>query len=332
MATTDNIKRTPASDHFTEPATLHEQPTREAPMVTVQPLRQADMQTSYAQTVPAQELSDLGCYGGMVNCLGTIMGGLGSIPCCFCFPNPFRTVQQGSVGLVTRFGKFYKAVDPGLVKINPLSEKLRSVGVQIQVLPLPVQTVLTKDNLQAQLEAVIQYHITNPYRATYGIADVRGALVERAQTTLRDVCGGRNLQALLTEREAVAAEIEQIVEVVAEKWGVAVESILIKDILIPADVQASLSSAAQQRRLAEAKIIQAQAEVDSARLMREAADILSSPAAIQIRQLESLQAMAKTANSKVLFVPMNLMGGGASGSADSGLINNSAMINALGQH
>ncbi|GAA5826124.1 hypothetical protein JCM10212_004841 [Sporobolomyces blumeae] len=139
--------------------------------------------------------------------------------------------------------------------------------------------------------------VINPYRAAFAIQDVRGALIERAQTTLRDVCGTRNLQNLLTDREGVAAEIAQIVEASAEKWGVSVESILIKDVVVPADVQAALSSAAQARRVGEAKVITARAE---------AADLLSSPAAIQIRQLETLQSMAKNAGSRVIFVPMGM--------------------------
>ncbi|GAA5973393.1 hypothetical protein JCM11641_003111 [Rhodosporidiobolus odoratus] len=330
----DQHKSAPtATSELTAEASLsqHSQPAPTPAIVTVQPLRKADMQPSYAQQVDAQELSDLGCYGNMINCLGAIAGTLGSIPCCFCCPNPFKEVDQGSVGLVKRFGKFYKSVDPGLVKINPFSENLDRISVMIQTAAIPVQQVISKDNLQAEIESVIIYSVNNPYRAAYGIKDVRSALVERAQATLRDVCGGRNLQSLLTEREAVAAEIEQVVEAVAEQWGVAISGILIKDILIPADVQASLSSAAQQRRLGEAKVIAAQAEVDSARLMREAADILSSPAAIQIRQLESLQQMAKSGNSKIIFVPMNLYGGGeGSGSKDNGLINNTAMMQALG--
>jgi len=95
---------------------------------------------------------------------------------------------------------------------------------------------------------------------------------------------------------------------VAGKWGVAIEGILIKDITFPPDVAASLSSAAQAKRVGESKVIAARAEVDAARLMRQAADILASPAAMQIRQLEALQAMAKTASAKVVFVPMNLQG------------------------
>jgi len=131
------------------------------------------------------------------------------------------------------------------------------------------------------------------------------------------------VQSVVTDREAIAYEIAEIVGDVADKWGVAIEGILIKDIIFSAEVTHSLSSAAQQKRLGESKVIAARAEVDAARLMRQAADILASPAAMQIRQLEALQAMAKSAQSKVIFVPMQLQSDvlgnvGASGSG-SGL-------------
>jgi erythrocyte band 7 integral membrane protein len=155
-------------------------------------------------------------------------------------------------------------------------------------------------------DSVIYFHIVNPYRAAFGIADLRQALVERAMTTLRHVVGARAVQSVVTEREAIAFEIAEIVGDVADKWGVAIEGILIKDIIFSPEVSASLSSAAQQKRIGESKVIAARAEVDAARLMRQAADILASPAAMQIRQLEALQQMAKTAGSKVVFVPMQL--------------------------
>jgi erythrocyte band 7 integral membrane protein len=155
-------------------------------------------------------------------------------------------------------------------------------------------------------DSVIYFQIANPYRAAFGIADLRQALIERAQTTLRHVVGARAVQSVVTEREAIAFEIAEIVGDVADKWGVAIEGILIKDIIFSPEVSASLSSAAQQKRIGESKVIAARAEVDAARLMRQAADILASPAAMQIRQLEALQQMAKTAGSKVVFVPMQL--------------------------
>ncbi|KAI0797193.1 hypothetical protein C8Q75DRAFT_743800 [Abortiporus biennis] len=155
-------------------------------------------------------------------------------------------------------------------------------------------------------DSVVYFQITSPYRAAFGISDLRQALIERAQTTLRHVVGARAVQSVVTEREAIAFEIAEIVGDVADKWGVSIEGILIKDIIFSPDVAASLSSAAQQKRIGESKVIAARAEVDAARLMRQAADILASPAAMQIRQLEALQTMAKSASSKVIFVPMQL--------------------------
>ncbi|KAM0749655.1 hypothetical protein T439DRAFT_326534 [Meredithblackwellia eburnea MCA 4105] len=293
-------------------------------LINVQPLKRSEMQPSYAQDLGTTAVES-NFYGGMINCLGAVAGTLGSIPCCFCCPNPYKSVRQGSVGLVSKFGQFYKSVDPGLVKINPFSEDLRIVDVKIQIVGIPRQNVMTKDNVQVDIDSVLYYHIVNPYKAAYGITDVRQALVERAQTTLRHVVGSRNLQSILVERETVAAEIEEAVEHISEKWGVSIESILIKDIVFSEELQHSLSSAAQQKRIGESKVIAARAEVDSAKLMREAADILSSPAAIQIRQLEALQAMARTANAKCVFVPMNLFQGDGTGQ----VLNQTAVLDQL---
>lgn len=274
-------------------------------LVTVQPLRRSEMQPSYKQNL-GLETVEHGFYGTMINCLGSIAGCFGQLPFCFCCPNPYKEVGQGSVGLVSRFGQFYRSEDPGLVRINPCSETLRKVDVKIQVSQIPHQSCVTRDTVSIGVESNIFWHVSNPYRASFGINDVRAALIERAQTTLRNVVGGRTLQSLISDREQVALEVQEIVGDVAERWGVQVESILIKDIIFSKELQESMSSAAKQKRIGESKVIAAQAEVDSARLMRQAADILASKSAMQIRALESLQAMARTANSKVIFVPMNL--------------------------
>ena len=238
-----------------------------------------------------------------VNSLGSCIGTLGAIPCCIICPNPYRPVQQGSVGLVTKFGRFYRAVDPGLVKINPLSEKLISIDVKIQIVEVPKQVCMTKDNVTLHLTSVIYYHITSPHKAAFGISNVRTALVERTQTTLRHVVGARVLQDVIERREELAQSIGEIIEDVASGWGVKVESMLIKDIIFSNELQDSLSMAAQSKRIGESKVIAARAEVESAKLMRQAADILSSAPAMQIRYLEAMQAMAKSANSKVIFLP-----------------------------
>ncbi|KAF7305315.1 PHB domain-containing protein [Mycena chlorophos] len=284
-------------------------------LIKVQPLKREELQPSYAQDLGVDNVTH-GAYGSMLQCLGSFFGICGMIPCC-PVTNPFREVQQadrgtrillltGSVGLVSRFGQFYKSVDPGLVQLNICTESLQVVDVKIQIIPIGRQSVITRDNVNVEIDSVVYYQINNPYRSAFGISDLRKALVERAQTTLRQVVGARAVQSVVTEREAIAFEIAEIVADVADNWGVHIEGILIKDIIFSAEVAASLSSAAQQKRIGESKVIAARAEVDAAKLMRQAADILASPAAMQIRQLEALQGMAKTAQAKTIFVPMHL--------------------------
>ena len=238
-----------------------------------------------------------------VNTLGSVVGFCGAIPCCVICPNPYKPVEQGNVGLITKFGRFTRAVDPGLTRINPLSERLTKVDVKIQVVEVPKQVCMTKDNVTVNLTSVIYYNITSPHKAAFGISNIRTALVERTQTTLRHVVGARLLQDVIERREEIAQSIGEIIEDVAGGWGVHVESMLVKDIVFSNELQESLSMAAQAKRIGESKIIAARAEVESAKLMRQAADILSSAPAMQIRYLEAMQAMAKSANSKVIFLP-----------------------------
>lgn len=109
--------------------------TADTHLVKVQPPRREDLQPSYAQVLKpdSEDAAAHGWYGAMINALGSCVGTLGAIPCCVVCPNPYKPVEQGTVGLVTRFGRFARAVDPGLVKINPLSENLTKVDVKIQI-------------------------------------------------------------------------------------------------------------------------------------------------------------------------------------------------------
>lgn len=224
-------------------------------------------------------------------------------------------VEQGYVGLVSRFGRFFRSVDPGLVRINPLSETLSKVDIRIQITSIGQQVLQTKDNVQVNLDSVLCWHVVSPYKAAFGIANLKQALVERTQTTLRHIGGGRVLQELIENREVMAYEVQEIIAGPADTWGVKVESVLIKDISFSADLQSSLSAAAQAKRIGESKVITARAEVASARLMREAADILSSEAAMQIRQLETMHSMCRTAATKVIFFPV---GSASNGERSSG--------------
>ncbi|KAF9347551.1 hypothetical protein BGX34_003027 [Mortierella sp. NVP85] len=274
------------------------------PPVTKQPERNEGMGVkSYAQEFPAQRVS--GFYGTMVNAFGTVMGAFGMIPCCICFPNPYHTVEQGTIGLVTRFGRYYKTVDPGLIRLNPYTESVHRMDMRVQISNIPNQVIMTKDNVNVHIDSIVYWHVIDPYQALYGVANVRMALIERTKTTLRQVLGARLLQEIIENREQLAHEIQAIIDGPAHVWGVTVESILIKDIQFSKSLQESLSSAAQAKRLAESKVIQAQSEVDSAKLMRQAAEYLNTPAAMQIRYLESLASMARHSHQKTIFMPLS---------------------------
>ncbi|KAI7859694.1 band 7 family-domain-containing protein [Circinella umbellata] len=208
-------------------------------------------------------------------------------------------------GLVTRFGKCYKVVDPGLVKINPVTESIKRVDVTIQITDIPSQEVITKDNVSITIESVLYWRVLAPYEAEYRAEDLMTSLMERARTVLRNVCGQHSFQDLIENRDAISREIQKNINPAAQQWGVEVEATLVKDIGISKQLQQSLSSAATAKRLGESRVIASQAEVESAKLMREAADILSTPAAMQIRYLDTLTAMSRSGQGpKTIFMPM----------------------------
>ncbi|KAH3919937.1 hypothetical protein HBI56_032890 [Parastagonospora nodorum] len=239
------------------------------PLVKVQPPRREDLQPSYARVIQPddQDADTNGWYGAMINTLGGCIGTLGAIPCCVVCPNPYKPVSQGNVGLVTKFGRFARAVDPGLVYVNPLSEQLVQVDIKIQIVEVPKQVCMTKDNVTLNLTSVIYYRITSPHKAAFSISNIRQALVERTQTTLRHVIGARVLQDVIERREEIALSIREIIEETALGWGVEVESMLVKDIIFSQELQESLSMAAQSKRTGEAKVIAARAEVESAKVI-----------------------------------------------------------------
>lgn len=247
------------------------------------------------------EMPSTGKYQRFITGVGTIFGKCGMF--CFLCENPYREVDQGQVGLVQTFGRLSRVVEPGLNYVNTWSETLTRVSIKINIREIPAQKCFTKDNVSVIITSVVYYNIIDPPKAIYSIADIHEAIIERTQTTLRDVIGGRSLQDVVEKREEIAESIEHIIAKTAFDWGVNIESILIKDLTLPDKVQSSLSMAAEAKRIGEGKIINAKAEVESAKLMRKAADILASKPAMQIRYLDALQNMAKSPGTRVIFMP-----------------------------
>ncbi|ORZ34311.1 hypothetical protein BCR44DRAFT_120519 [Catenaria anguillulae PL171] len=282
-------------------------------------------QQSYAQEIaitPTQH----GFYEGMMSTIGSVIGFFGSIPCCVICPNPFRQVDQGQVGLISRWGKCQRMVDPGLYQINLMTDSIQKVDIRLQVVEMPRQFVLTKDNVSLNIDSVLYFRVSDPYVATFLVSNVRAALIERTQTTLRQIFGMRTLQECIELRETIAHEIESLIRTPAIEWGCEVESILIKDLVLSPELLESLSAAAKQKRIGESKVIAAEAEIQAAQLMRKAADILASDAAMNIRYLETMQNMAKTSGAKVIFMPVPHGGQGVSGSGSA----NDTMMQAVG--
>ncbi|KAI9333404.1 hypothetical protein BDR26DRAFT_868286 [Obelidium mucronatum] len=251
------------------------------------------MQKSYAHEIQLPYNDNAGAYEFCMNTLGGFCGFFGII------------VEQGSVGLISRYGRYYKSVDPGLWKINVITEEIRRADIKIQIEDIPQQIIMTKDNVNVSIDSVIYWEVINPYIATFLVSDVRKALVERTQTTLRHIMGTKTLQESLEHRETIAQEIQAIIEEPARSWGVKIESMLIKDLQFSRELQETLSAAAKQKRIGESKIILARAEVESAKLQREAADILNAPAAMQIRYLETITAMSRNSGQKTIFMPIS---------------------------
>lgn len=252
----------------------------------------------FARTYPTPPTDS---YQRFISTMGKTFGFCG-IFCCLC-ENPFKTIDQGEVGLVQTFGALARTVEPGTHYVNTWSEHLTRVNIKVNTRELPPQSCFTRDNLSVQITSVVYYNIIDPQKAIFSISDIHSAIVERTQNTMRDVIGNRILQDVVEKREEIAELIGEIISKTAYAWGVQIESILIKDLTLPATVQDSFAKAAEAKRIGEAKIINAKAEVESAKQMRKASDILSSPAALQIRYLDALQNMSRNPGTRVIFMP-----------------------------
>lgn len=252
----------------------------------------------FARTYPTPPQD---AYQNFILTMGSLFGCCGVF--CFLCENPYKTVDQGEVGLVQTFGALSRTIEPGTSYVNTWSENLTRVNIKINTRELPPQACFTRDNLSVQVTSVVYYNIIDPQKAIFSISDIHSAINERTQNTMRDVIGNRVLQDVVEKREEIAESIEAIIAKTAAEWGVNIESILIKDLTLPPSVQESFAKAAEARRIGEAKIINAKAEVESAKQMRKASDILSSPAALQIRYLDALQNMSRNPGTRVIFMP-----------------------------
>ena len=174
--------------------------------------------------------------------------------------------------------------------------------MKTNIINLNRQKALTRDNIEVDIDAAVYYNVKIPRKTYYSVADIHKSVQELTFATLRSICGHYVLQELLEKRDEVSLELGKFVARQVHEWGIEMTNILIKDIILNQELQDILSAVAKEKRLAESKILNATAEVESAKLMRQTADILSGKAAMQIRYLETIQGMASSGNVKVVFL------------------------------
>ena len=251
--------------------------------------------------------TDYGCYQKTIQSCGDCCGFFRTwLPCvCCCTEYPWQVVKQSQQALMQRFGKYVRTLDPGLHYVNPCTEKLLRVDLKIEIIDLVKQSILTKDNITILIDASVYYRIINPRKATYRISNLNMAVSQLTFSTLRCVCGIHSLQDILEKRKEITHAIHQYIEEHVEEWGIVIENVFMKDIVLNKDLQDALSTAAKERRLAESKVISAKADVESAKMMREAAEALNTKSAMQIRYYETIQNIVNTPNAKTIFLPLD---------------------------
>jgi regulator of protease activity HflC (stomatin/prohibitin superfamily) len=218
-----------------------------------------------------------------------------------------RVAAQWEKGVVLRLGKFHAIKGPGMVYILPILEHVSFVDTRIQVLNIPSQKVITKDNVPAQIDGVVFFIVTNAEKAILSIQDFKFAIAQYSQTALRDVVGGLTLDELLSEREQVQAKIGEIVEVHIKDWGLHVDSIRLQDIEVPEDLKKMMSRQASAEREKRATITKAEGDKMAALNLSEAAAVMrASPGAMRLRTLQTIDGLGPTSSNTVVIFPAEL--------------------------
>jgi regulator of protease activity HflC (stomatin/prohibitin superfamily) len=221
-----------------------------------------------------------------------------------------RTIKQYERGLVFRLGRVLEETrGPGLTFVRPGIERLRKVNVQIVTLPVPAQDGITRDNVTVRVDAVVYFKVVDPVLAVVNVQDYRFAMLQVAQTSLRSMIGKSDLDDLLSNRERLNQGLEVMIDSPALDWGIHIDRVEIKDVALPESMKRSMSRQAEAERERRARIISAEGELQaSEKLAQAAATMADTPAALQLRLLETVVEVAAEKNSTlVLPFPVELL-------------------------
>ena len=220
-----------------------------------------------------------------------------------------RILREYERGVVFRLGRLIGAKGPGLILLIPGIDRMVRVDLRTVTLDVPVQELITKDNVPAKVNAVCYFRVLDPSKAVNQIENYMVATSQIAQTTLRSVVGQAELDELLSEREKINLRLQQIIDQQTDSWGIKVSVVEVKDVQIPEQMQRAIAQQAEAERGRRAKVIIAEGEMQASKRLAEAAGVLSAqPAGMQLRFLQTAQILGSEKNTTLFFpLPMDLI-------------------------
>jgi regulator of protease activity HflC (stomatin/prohibitin superfamily) len=221
-----------------------------------------------------------------------------------------RVVKQYERGLIFRFGRVLPGIrGPGLTVIIPAVDRLRKANMQIFTMPVPAQDGITRDNVTVKVDAVIYFKVIDPRLAIVNVQDYLFAVGQVAQTSLRSIIGKSELDDLLSNREKLNQGLEVMIDNPALEWGIHIDRVEIKDVALPDAMKRSMSRQAEAERERRARVITADGELQAShKLAQAAATMAKTPAALQLRLLQTIVEVAAEKNSTlVLPFPVELL-------------------------
>lgn len=222
-----------------------------------------------------------------------------------------RIIQQFERGVVFRLGRILGGPrDPGLTLLVPFIDRMHKVNMQIFTLDVPGQDCITRDNVSVRVDAVVYFRVVDPVKSVVNVQNYVYAVSQVAQTSLRSVIGKADLDQLLSERDQVNADLKEIIDEPTEgPWGVRVERVEVKDVLLPEAMKRSMSHQAEAERDRRARVINADGEFQASKRLAEAAQAMSrEPGSLQLRLLQTVVDVASERNSTLVMpVPVELL-------------------------
>ncbi len=220
-----------------------------------------------------------------------------------------RILREYERGVIFRLGRLIAQKGPGLILLIPIIDRMVRVDLRTVTLTVPPQEVISKDNVTMRVNAVAYFRVIDPNRAITEVENFLVATSQISQTTLRSVLGKAELDALLSERERLNIELQQIIDEQTEPWGVKVSTVEVKDVELPQEMQRAIARQAEAERERRAKIIAADGEFQAAEKLSQAAEIFSrNPATLQLRYLQTLIDIGVNQNSTIVFpLPIDLL-------------------------